>query len=182
MKATLLRSSVFAAATLLAAVPALLRAEAAKAPPPPPALQVTVNVPPQWRPFLEDDVAEAFADQVRTAFHRFGLKGEITYLGRTDTKPDPKIPHLEISLFEWRIGRSGNAECTFTSVLTAPAGRKDFGIASGTAFFWPTSSGHWSLRRMEAADALENAAGRALRDLYGRITETGLVPGMAAKQ
>jgi hypothetical protein len=181
MKAMLARPLLLAAAVLLAGLP-VVRAESKKSPPPPPDLQVSVNVPPQWRPFLEDDVSEAFADQVRVVFHRLGYKGEIAYLGRVETIPDKKIPHLEIALHEWRIGRSGNAECTFSSVLTTTAGSKDFGLATGTAFFWPQSAGHWGLRRLEAADALESAAGRALRDLYQRVAETGLVAGMAAKK
>lgn len=140
-------------------------------------LQVHVDVPPSWNTFLEDDVAEAFADRLHETFRREGYLGRVGYLHRLDD-PQPNIPILEIRLTEWRIDRIGQALCTFTAKLRTPRGEKDLGRVTDTAIFWPVNGGRWSVhRRLEAADALEDAAERALRGLYERIVKSDLLPG-----
>ncbi|MFI5337441.1 MAG: hypothetical protein ACHQ5A_11695, partial [Opitutales bacterium] len=150
--------------------------------PPAPDLQVTVDVPPTWRPFLQDDIAEAFASRIQTVFKQRGYTGRIAYLDRA-TDPRPGVPVLEVRLVEWRIGRTQDAQCTFSASLRTDGGEKSLGLVANTAFFWPEAGGRWGLaRRMDVADALEDAAARALRELFQRVAETGAVPGLVAKK
>jgi hypothetical protein len=144
-------------------------------------LQVTVQVPPSWRPFLDDDIAENFAYRLSTAFKRQGYKGHIVYVDRADP-PAADVPVIAISLVEWRIGRNGNAQCTFTATFTSAKGAHDLGVTTNSAIFWPQSSGRWNIRRaFEQADALEDAAEGALRDFYKRLVKDNLLPAPAAK-
>ncbi|MBL9216197.1 MAG: hypothetical protein JNG83_12030 [Opitutaceae bacterium] len=157
-----------------------LAAEAKKETPKPVDLQVLVDVPPTWRPFLDDDIAEIFTSRLQEVFKRRGYAGNIVQV--TNLYPGAKeIPTLEIFLSEWRIDRSGNAQCTFTAALKTAAGEKNLGIKSGTAMYWAQSRGRWSMQRaFETSDALEDAARDALRDLYVAVAKTGIVPGLDA--
>lgn len=147
----------------------------------PAGLQVSVDVPPTWRPFLDDDIAEAFASQVQTVLKQRGYAGGIDYVEHADTAA-PTVPLLVIHLHEWRIGRTGNAECTFTASLRTAQGEKNLGLVSGTTIFWPHGS-RWGLAQMQdTADALEGAAAQALGDLYKRLAETGSVPGLILRK
>ncbi len=149
--------------------------------PPPPDLPVYVDVPPSWRPFLDDDIAEAFASRVQRVFRQRGYAGRIALVPRRD-EPKPAPPLLEIRLLEWRIGRTGNAECTFSATLQTATGQKSLGLIAHTAIFWPSRGGRWGLgRAQESANALDDAAERALRELYQRVAETALIPGLAVK-
>jgi hypothetical protein len=145
-------------------------------------LQVFVDVPPTWRPFLDDDIAEAFFYRLRETFERRGYKGNmVQVISREEIVRD--VPALEIFLSEWRVDRSGNAQCTFTAGLKTPAGEKDLGFKTGTTMFWPRTGGRWTINRAyETADALEDAANNALRDLYAAIARTGLVAGLESKK
>jgi hypothetical protein len=168
-----------AAATSLAlalAVPAASYAESTQAAPA--QLQISVHVPPTWRPFLADDIAEAFAYRVEDTFKRRGYTGGVAYVD-TFTDPDPKRPHLEIRLTEWRINRLGQAECSFFATLVTPLGEKHLGAVHSTSLFWPITTGRWGIHRsFEVADALGDAADRALEDLYRRVARADLVPGL----
>ena len=158
------------------------RAADTKKPAPPPDLQFYVDVPPTWRPFLDDDIAEAFASRVEYVFKQRGYAGLMAFVQRND-EPKPKLPVLEVRLLEWRISRTGNAECTFSATLKNAAAEKSLGLVANTAIFWPTRGGHWGMgRSFEAANALDSAAERALRELYQRVAETGLIPGLVVKQ
>ena len=149
---------------------------------PTPDLQVVMDVPPTWRPFLDDDIAETFVARIQTVFKQRGYPGLIRQVERSGT-PLPGIPVLEVRLIEWRIGRTSNAECTFSAVLKTPTAEKSLGLVANTAIFWPSSGGHWRLGRgRDAANALDDAAERAIRELYQRVAETGLVPGLAMKK
>jgi hypothetical protein len=144
-------------------------------------LQVIVDVPPTWRPFLEDDIAEALFYRLKDVFGRRNYKGEIVQLTTFDAEAKD-TPVLRINLTEWRLDRIGNAQCTLTASLKTAAGEKNLGLATGTALFWPRGD-RWSLhRRMETADALEDAAENALRELYDAVAKTGLVAGIEAKK
>jgi len=141
-------------------------------------IQVTVDVPPSWQPFLDDDVAEAFAFRLQDTFRREGFAGRIAQV-RLPDEPRPGVPAVAIRLTEWRIDRTGQARCTFTASLRTPLGEKSLGLFTDTAIFWPVAGGRWSInRRFEAANALEDAAERALRDLYDRVAATDLIPGL----
>jgi hypothetical protein len=169
-----------ALASLLIASPA---AAAPKAASKPADLQVIVDVPPTWRPFLDDDIAEALFYRLRNVFKKRGYTGEIVQLSSGD-KENREIPTLRLNLTEWRLDRTGNAQCTMTASVTTPAGEKGLGLATGTALFWPASSGgRWSLnRRIETADALEDAADSAMREVYEAVAKSGLVAGIATKR
>jgi hypothetical protein len=144
-------------------------------------LQVQVNVPPTWRPFLDDDVAEAFTYRLIDVFRSRGYQGEIVQVTTADPGRND-LPTIEVFLTEWRIDRTGNAQCTFTAALKTPAGEKELGLKTGMAIFWPDGP-RWGLgRRVDTANALEDAAREALRDLYKAVAQTGLVAGLAEKK
>lgn len=156
-------------------------ADSGKSTPKPADLQVIVDVPPTWRPFLEDDIAEALFFRMRNVFSQRGYKGEIRQLTAFDTPVSP-VPVLRLNLTEWRIDRIGNAQCTLTATLQTSAGEKSLGLASGTAMFWPQGN-RWSLsRQLDTVDALEDAANNAAREVYDAVAKSGLVPGIVAKK
>jgi hypothetical protein len=165
-----------------AALVTLAPAADAKKPAPKPAdLQVIVDVPPTWRPFLEDDIAEALFYRLKDVFGRRDYKGEIAQLTTFDAETKD-VPVLRLNLTEWRVDRTGNAQCTLTASLKTAAGEKNLGLATGTALFWPRGD-RWSLhRQMETADALEDAADNAMRELYDAVAKSGLVSGIGAKK
>lgn len=141
-------------------------------------IQVTVEVPPSWQPFLEDDVAEAFAFRLQDTFRRQGYAGRIAHV-RAPAEPQAGLPTLVLRLTEWRIDRTGNARCTFSASLRTPLGEKSLGLFTDTAIFWPAVGGRWGIsRRLDAAHALEDAAERALRDLHDRVAASDLIPGL----
>jgi len=145
-------------------------------------LNVAVDVPVSWRPFLADDVADAFASRLADTFKREGYQGRIAHVTRLDT-PEAGVPLLEIRLSEWRIDHAGSAQCTFTAALKTPTGETSLGLVNNSAIFWPVSSGRWSInRRYEMANALENAAENALRDLYAKLAQTNQVPGLEPRK
>lgn len=141
-------------------------------------IQVTVDVPPSWQPFLDDDVAEAFASRLQDTFRRQGFTGRIAHV-RLPDEPKAGLPTIALRLTEWRIDRSGHARCTFGASLRTPLGEKALGLFTDTAIFWPGVGGRWGInRRFEAANALEDAAERALRDLHDRVAASDLIPGL----
>lgn len=137
-----------------------------------PQLQLSVDVPPHWRPFLSDDLAEAFAGRLSDVFRRRGYAGEVQFLDRDDPRPD--APLLAIRLINWRIGRTDNAECTFTATLKNGDQEHDLGIFENTSLVWNNSMGRWGL-----ADALGDVADRAIRDLSDKLSKDSLLPGFS---
>ncbi len=172
-------------ALLLAALflPAVLPlSAAAKAPAKPVDLQVQVDVPPSWQPFLMDDIADALGRVLADSFRRRGYAGNIGMVGRPDA-PKPDIPLLTVRLHEWRISRTGNAECTLTATLVAGGKEHELGLVSYSDLSWIASSGRFGLARDYAvADAYEDAAGGAMRELFKRAAATAAVPGLAEKK
>lgn len=165
--------------------PAALAADSAAAKPAKVAdLQVQIDVPPSWRPFLDDDIADALARVLRENFRRRGYAGEIDYLSDRERRaPNPDLPLLVVRLHEWRITRTGHAECAFTSTLRAGAHETDLGLISNTALTWIRERNRFGLAAAhDAAHAYEDAAGGAMRDLYRRVAETGRVPGLELKK
>ena len=141
-------------------------------------LQLQINVPPTWRPFLDDDIADALAGIAADTFKRSGFTGVLDYLEQNGRAPNPDIPLLTLNLIQWRIDRVGNAECTLTAELTASRNTKrELGIVTQTQITWIEERGRYGFRRFEVADALEDAAHGAMRDLYRRVADTGLVRG-----
>lgn len=166
----------------MAALVTLAPAADAKKPAAKPAdLQVFVNVPPTWRPFLDDDIAETLFYRLKEVFHRRGYPGEMAQLTAFDAGAKD-VPALQLNLTEWRVDHSGNAQCTLAATLKTAAGEKSLGLASGTALLW-VHGNRWGFnRQVETADALEDAADSALRELYDAVARTGLVAGLPAKK
>jgi hypothetical protein len=132
-----------------------------------PALEVHVNVPPTWRPFLEEDIARAFVSRVADAFRRGGLDGRVTELTRFDERT-PGAPGLEITLNEWRVGRTGNVECAFNARFIDADGREHpLGMFYATEFTWG-SNNRWQLTR-----AFEGAAESAATRLWRKLVDDG---------
>jgi hypothetical protein len=140
-----------------------------------PQLQVTVNVPPQWRPFLSDDLAGAFASRLSDVFRRHGYAGEVRFIDHDNPKPD--VPWLTVRLINWRIERTDNAECTFTATLNSGGREHELGIFENTSLAWNNNLGRWGL-----ADALGDVADGALRDLSTKLHKAGLLPGFSVAE
>jgi hypothetical protein len=182
MKTALSRLRFPVALATFAALVVLAPAAEAKKPAAKPAdLQVFVNVPPTWRPFLDDDVAEALFYRLKDVFHRRGYHGELVQLTAFDAAAKD-VPALQLNLTEWRVDRIGNAQCTLAATLKTATGEKSLGLASGTAMLW-IHGNRWGFNhQVETADALEDAADSALRDLYDAEAKSGLVAGIATKR
>jgi len=140
-----------------------------------PHLQLSVDVPPHWRPFLSDDLAEAFASRLSDVFRRRGYGGEVEFLDHEE--PKPGVPALAIRLINWRIGRTDNAECTFTATLKNGKDEHYLGVFENTSLVWNNHLGRWGL-----ADALGDVADRAIRDLSDKLSKDSLLPGFARKE
>jgi len=169
----------------LAAVAALVTlapaADTKKPAPKPADLQVLVNVPPSWRPFLDDDITEALFYRLKDVFRRRGYQGELAQVTTFDAGAKD-VPSLQLNLTEWRVDRIGNAQCTLNATLKTAAGEKSLGLATGTAMLW-VHGNRWSFsHQVETADALEDAADSALRELYDAVAKAGLVAGIPAKK
>jgi hypothetical protein len=78
MKATSFSLRI-AAALIAFALPSLDSRAASdqKTAPKPADLQVLIDVPPTWRPFLEDDIADALSSRLMNTFQRRGYAGKI---------------------------------------------------------------------------------------------------------
>jgi hypothetical protein len=160
---------VLSAAMFVAAAPA---ANQPTPPSKPGTLQVQVNIPPTWRPMMEDRVAETFASYIFDVFRRQGYKGEITEV-RWYEEPSPGCCLLTINLTEWRMNHIGNIDCTFTANIQTEKATRHLGIFSGMSFRWMSGPGRFGL-----ADGFEDAAEDAIRHLYDELARTELVPGL----
>jgi len=149
----------------------------------PPGLQVTVEVPPTWRPFLDEDVAGAFGQRLSDAFRQRGYGRKILLLDHGATAYNT-VPTLRVRLTEWRIDPTGQARCTISTSLAAPDGTNtDLGLMTDSALFRPTgrSGFHWGVRALEQDSAPADTAQTALRTLYDRLANTGKVDGLVAR-
>lgn len=140
-----------------------------------PQLQLTVDVPPHWRPFLADDLADAFASRAADVLRRHGFAGEVKFVPVGEPAKDQ--PVLAIRLINWRIGRTDNAECTFTASISTGGKEQTLGVFENTNLVWLGGMGRWGL-----ADALGDAADAALRDLAVKLARSGTVAGFPAKK
>lgn len=141
-------------------------------------LQLQINVPPTWRPFLDEDIAEALASILTDTFKRRGYAGVIDFIEEHRRAPNPDLPLLTLNLMQWRIDRLGNAECTLTADLAVPGKpKRELGVVTQTQITWIQERGRYGFRHFEIADALEDAATEAMRDLFKRVADTGLLPG-----
>lgn len=169
MKTTVLLFSLLTLAPAIA-VTASAKDATSRAAPAPTALQVSVDVPVSMRPWLDDDVSEAFGVRVSDALSQQGFKGPIKYLRIAD-KPSADVPLLEVSLIEWRVDPIGMVDCTFTASLTTSKGTKDMGLFTGTGLMVISRRDWFSL-----SDQFDEAAQSAMHDLYRHILATELLP------
>jgi hypothetical protein len=139
-----------------------------------PQLQLTVHVPTHWRPFLADDLAEAFASRVADVLRRQGFTSEVEFVssGESDQSMPPV---LALRLINWRISRTGNAECTFSAAILAGGKEESLGVFENTHPAWNSGIG-----RRGMAETLGDAADGALRDLAAKLAQSGSVPGFPA--
>lgn len=138
-------------------------------------LQVQIIVPPQWVPMLEDDITDTFVSRIRDVFRRQDFAGGIKEVKSYD-EPDPGCCLLSIHLVDWRINHAGNIDCTFTATLQTAKTTRNLGFFSDTAFRWMSGPGRFGL-----ADAFEEAADGAIRQLHRQLARTELVPGLRAR-
>jgi hypothetical protein len=138
-----------------------------------PTLLVEVDVPPTWRPFLDEDIAEAFAERLQEVFSQRGFQGRVKQIDNADKKqPRENLNILTLFLTEWRVDRAGFVQCTFTASIRTPAGEKNLGIFTATSIQWVAGRNRWAL-----ADAFDEAARNALNDLYDQLQRSNLLPG-----
>lgn len=147
---------------------------------PPADLQVQVVVPPGWHPMHADDAAEAFALLLIQEFRSHGYRGNVVHRGYAELV-DGSAPLLTVSLAEWRIGRLGDPECLFNARLRNTTGKDfDLGMFVGSSFTSMRSRTGYG-GPLALADALEQAARDAVRDLFRRVAETGQIPELGRK-
>lgn len=126
---------------------------------------------------IDDDAAETLASILRSEFRRNGYKGNIVYVPHFDQVQET-VPTLTVNLAEWRLSRTGNAECLFNARLrTADGQDADLGMVTSMDFT-PLRGRPGIGRAYEVADSLERAAVDAMRDLFRRTADTGQVPNL----
>lgn len=135
-------------------------------------MKVQVNVPPSWGLLIDDHVADAFVDRMREVFHHEGFRRPIESVRYVE---DPaRVPYLvTINLTDWRITRTGNVDCTFTATLRTPTTERRLGVYTNTTMRWLSGPGRFGL-----AQAFEDAAEGAIRDLCRDIAATELLPDL----
>lgn len=160
----LLRACV---ATLLVAVSVPLHA-AKQQDKAPADLLVSINIPSligdTWR---HDDVSEVFLSRLFEAFRAQGYAGKIEH--DNDAKPAGDQRMIEFHVMEWRVDRVGMITCTFTASV-AREGTKPVRLGVFT-----TSTMRGGTGRIASANAFEESAKDALRDLYRRLQKEGLL-------
>ena len=159
------------AALVTAALP--VPAQEENAPPPgPEVLQLRIDVPVSWEPFMSDDVADAIEGHVRETFRRQGFKGTWERVDMAE-KASTETPLLEVRLLQWRISRTGLVECTMAASLRSADGEEiSLGSFTATEFSWGPE-GRW-----ETAEHFRNSAEDAARQIYRRLERGGYLPSM----
>lgn len=135
-------------------------------------LQLAVEVPPHWRPFLSDDLAEAFASRLTKVFRQNGYGGRISFLSHPTRATDS--PVLAIHLLNWRATGAEHAECTFTAAVKSRNGTHELGLFENTSVARHDHGGF--------ALALGDVADGALLSLSRKLANDGLLPGFRVVQ
>ena len=136
-----------------------------------PKLVLVVNVPPSMRPFRDDDIANAIADDVVSEFQRDGYHGLIDYDYRSPRSNRAEVPRLEVSLIDWQLTPTRMIDCTFTANLVTPNGVKNLGIFTGTSLVMSLRNDPFML-----TDNYDGAARDAIDDLYRILVSKNLLP------
>jgi hypothetical protein len=138
-------------------------------------LALVVNVPASMRPFRDEDVARALADDVLAEFQRDGFKGQLDCDFADPETPRTDLPRLELNLVEWRWDPTHMIQCTFLATLVTPKGLTDLGLFSGTNLILS------GLRDpFERADGFDGAARDAINDLYRKLNAQNVFTSAAA--
>jgi len=138
-----------------------------------PQLQLAVEVPAHWRPFLSDDLAEAFASRLSGVFRRNGYVGRLDFLDRGN--PRPTVPLLTVHLIQWQMTHIDKAECNFAVALRQGNDSHDLGTFGNTRFAPARGISH-----RNPAETLAEAADHALHGLTMKLTEERLVAGFVS--
>jgi hypothetical protein len=137
-----------------------------------PVLLVEINVPIMWRPFLEEDIEQAFAERFERVFRERGFTGRLRVIADADQQqPRARLSILSLYLNEWRVDRAGQVQCRFTASIRTAAGQKDLGSFAATSFDWAMDRSRWILRQ-----SLDEVARQALNDLYDELAASKLLP------
>lgn len=131
-------------------------------------LYVSITIPSligdTWR---HDDVAEVFMGRVFESFRAAGYKGKIVQ--DNDAKPKGDQRRLELYVMEWRNDRVGGITCTFTAELERE------GVKAVRLGVFTTSSLRNGGGSIASANAFEDSAEDALRDLYKKLQKQNLL-------
>ena len=141
----------------------------------PVALLVEVLSPPTPDPLHEDDINRFMVDSVRSTFRERGFQGRIEERFRSDAAPS-EVPLLTIRLTQWRRTPTGGVDCTFAaSIRTAHGVEQPLGQFTATELA-TTITNRWTL-----AEAFRDTAERAAEDLWKRLSELQVLPGVPAR-
>ena len=131
-------------------------------------LQVDIEVPPAWGPWLEDDLAEALYFRFRYIFKREGYPGDLLEIRRLED-PLPDYPTLLVRLYAWEIDRAGYVRCTMR-VRFLPVGEDSINLGNFEAreFTWGPRGAY--LRAQQFVDAADAVALKVWRDLRSKVS------------
>jgi len=97
------------------------------------------------------------------AFHRAGFEGRIAEIDDI-AQASAEIPLLKLRLIDWEKRRSGFVECRFAAeLITMDGAVSRLGSFHGQSMSWGRDD------RFSVSKAFEDAANRAIRDLYRGI-------------
>jgi hypothetical protein len=161
---------LFFVGVIVTAFVPLSRADASAQTAAPSTLQIRIDVPPTWRPFLEDDVAVGLFSRISDTFKRRGFKGDMVQLDRMD-QAKAGLPVLQINLMEWRISRIGNVDCTFSATFQNGGKSENLGLFNGTSMLWISTPNH----RWQIEQGLDDSAQSAIKDLYAKLRDKKLL-------
>jgi len=118
-------------------------------------LQVDIQVPPAWGPWLEDDLAKALYNRIRYIFKREGYPGDMVEIRRMED-PLPDYPTLAVRLFEWEVNRVGYVRCAMRVTYRPLEGEPvDLGNFQATEFTWGPRDRYLRAQQfLDAADAV----------------------------
>lgn len=132
-------------------------------------LQVDIQVPPAWGPWLEDDLAEALYDRIRYIFKREGYSGDLLEIRRLED-PLPDYRTLAVRLFAWEVDRAGYVRCAMRVEYRPLEGEPvDLGNFQATEFTWGPRDRY--LRAQQFVDAADAVALKVWNKLNSEVPE-----------
>lgn len=132
-------------------------------------LQVQVDVPPAWDPWLADDLSEALFNRVRHIFIRHEFEGTLKEVRRLN-EPEPDEPLLSLQVYRWEVDRTGSVRCVIRGDLyDAERNRTRLGVYTATEFVWGPAN-QWEL-----ADTFVEAADDVAEQLWNDLKEKDLL-------